>query len=202
MAKTVRRRTNDEAIEDLVRMVGDTRFSRRDLAKRAAALGLAAPAVGLAARGTWTAAAQGTEPTGKLVISMSVEPDTLENWKAYQHRRPPDPAQRAGSAAQPRSRHQRAGRRAGDRLGADRRPDLALHPPPGRDLPQRRPLQCRGRRIRHQLHLVAGERVRDLPVHRPGHERHRGRRVHPRRRHRRAGPDPARRVSTSRRSRT
>jgi peptide/nickel transport system substrate-binding protein len=27
--------------------------------------------------------AQAAEPTGKLVISMSVEPDTLENWKAY-----------------------------------------------------------------------------------------------------------------------
>ena len=83
MARMVRRRTNNEAIEDLVRMVGDSRYSRRDLAKRAAALGLAAPAVGLAARGAWRASAQGTEPAGKLIVSMSVEPDTLENWKAY-----------------------------------------------------------------------------------------------------------------------
>ena len=64
-------------------MVGDSRFSRRDLAKRAAALGLVAPAVGLAARGAWQASAQATEPTGKLIVSMSVEPDTLENWNAY-----------------------------------------------------------------------------------------------------------------------
>jgi hypothetical protein len=70
MARTVRRGPNNEAIEDLVRMVGDRRFSRRDLAKRAAALGLAAPAVGQAARGVWQASAQGTKTTRKQVVSI------------------------------------------------------------------------------------------------------------------------------------
>lgn len=79
-----RGRTSDgQAIEELVRMVGDRRVSRRDLAIRAAGLGLVVPAVGLAARGVGRAGAQGSEPAGKLVVSMSVEPDTLENWKAY-----------------------------------------------------------------------------------------------------------------------
>ena len=63
--------------------VADRRVSRRELAKRAAAIGIAAPAMGVLARVPGQAAAQGGEPTGRLVVSMSVEPDTLENWKAY-----------------------------------------------------------------------------------------------------------------------
>ncbi len=66
-----------------MRDVADRRVSRRDLVKRAAAVGLAVPAVGVLGRVSSGVAAQGSEPTGKLVISMSVEPDTLENWKAY-----------------------------------------------------------------------------------------------------------------------
>jgi peptide/nickel transport system substrate-binding protein len=71
-------------MEQLLRDVADRRVSRRDLMKRAAATGLAVPAVTLAARTSGDAvAAQTAEPTGKIVMSMSVEPDTLENWKAY-----------------------------------------------------------------------------------------------------------------------
>jgi peptide/nickel transport system substrate-binding protein len=71
-------------MEQLLRDVADRRVSRRDLMKRAAATGLAVPAVTLAARTSGdAAAAQTAEPTGKIVMSMSVEPDTLENWKAY-----------------------------------------------------------------------------------------------------------------------
>ena len=58
--------------------------SRREVVKRGAALGLSAPALGmLARRAAPGAAAQAAEPTGSIVIAMSVEPDTLENWKAY-----------------------------------------------------------------------------------------------------------------------
>jgi peptide/nickel transport system substrate-binding protein len=71
-------------VERLMRDVADRRVSRRDLAKRAAALGLAVPAAGGLLRIPGGAAArQAAEPAGTLVISMSVEPDTLENWKAY-----------------------------------------------------------------------------------------------------------------------
>ncbi len=66
-----------------MRDVADRRVSRRDLVKRAAAVGLAVPAVGVLGRVSHSAAAQGSQPAGKIVISMSVEPDTLENWKAY-----------------------------------------------------------------------------------------------------------------------
>lgn len=76
--------TNREGIEEFVRAVGDRNVSRRDLMKRASALGLSAPAIGavLGAQ-VYGVNAQAAEPTGKIVISMSVEPDTLENWKAY-----------------------------------------------------------------------------------------------------------------------
>ncbi|MDP9358138.1 MAG: hypothetical protein M3Q71_05440 [Chloroflexota bacterium] len=77
-------RSGDHRVEQLMRDVADRRVSRRDLVKRAAAVGLAVPAAGVLGRTpTRQAAAQGSQPTGKLVISMSVEPDTLENWKAY-----------------------------------------------------------------------------------------------------------------------
>src|SRR5829696_1705814 len=73
-----------EGLEQYIRDVADRDVSRRDLLKKAAALGLAVPAVGavLQAR-VFGVDAQATEPTGKLIVSMSVEPDTLENWKAY-----------------------------------------------------------------------------------------------------------------------
>ncbi len=76
-------RSRDHRVEQLMRDVADRRVSRRDLVKRAAAVGLVVPAVGVLGRVSHRAAAQGSQPTGKVVISMSVEPDTLENWKAY-----------------------------------------------------------------------------------------------------------------------
>jgi peptide/nickel transport system substrate-binding protein len=60
------------------------RYSRRQIAKGGAAIGLSTPALGLLLRGSSRGvAAQATEPTGQVVVAMSVEPDTLENWKAY-----------------------------------------------------------------------------------------------------------------------
>ena len=77
------------------------RLSRRELLKRTALAGLAvvgAPALAACQPTTpqpaaptqaapqpaaAAAPAAGKGPTGKLVIALSVEPDTLENWKAY-----------------------------------------------------------------------------------------------------------------------
>ena len=60
------------------------RLSRRQLMQRGAALGLSASAIGIAMRAAPEAAqAQAAEPAGKIVISLSAEPATLENWNAY-----------------------------------------------------------------------------------------------------------------------
>jgi peptide/nickel transport system substrate-binding protein len=73
-----------ECIEQFVRDVADRSVSRRDLMTRAAAIGLAAPVAGMVLQARIDGVdAQAAEPTGKLTVSMSVEPDTLENWKAY-----------------------------------------------------------------------------------------------------------------------
>ena len=73
-----------EGLEQFVRDVADRNVSRRDLMKRAAVIGLSVPAAGTMLQTRVSGVnAQATEPTGKLVVSMSVEPDTLENWKAY-----------------------------------------------------------------------------------------------------------------------
>jgi peptide/nickel transport system substrate-binding protein len=59
-------------------------MTRRELVTRGAALGLSASALGMALCATPEAAfAQGAEPTGQIVISLSAEPATLENWNAY-----------------------------------------------------------------------------------------------------------------------
>lgn len=77
-------RPNLSAIERFIDDTARGRYSRRQIVKRAAALGISAPTVGLLMRGAIEDAfAQSAEPTGKLVVAMSVEPDTLENWKAY-----------------------------------------------------------------------------------------------------------------------
>jgi peptide/nickel transport system substrate-binding protein len=78
------RRKNRYAIDRFMRDVADASISRRELMRRGTALGLSIPAAGsILGMQVIGANAQATEPTGKLVISMSVEPDTLENWKAY-----------------------------------------------------------------------------------------------------------------------
>ena len=60
------------------------KMSRRQLVHRGAALGLSASAIGMALRAAPEAAlAQAAEPSGQIVISLSAEPATLENWNAY-----------------------------------------------------------------------------------------------------------------------
>ncbi|CAA9542629.1 MAG: Dipeptide-binding ABC transporter, periplasmic substrate-binding component, partial [uncultured Thermomicrobiales bacterium] len=108
-----------------------------------------------------------------------------------QHRRPPRPPQHQRGAAQPRSGHQRARRRACHCLGVAGRADDPVHPAAGRGFPRRRPPHRRGRRIRCQLHVVAGERLRHRPVHGIPDHRHRRRRPDPRRPDRGARPDSA-----------
>jgi peptide/nickel transport system substrate-binding protein len=59
-------------------------MTRRELVTRGAAFGLSASAIGMALRATPEAAfAQAEEPAGQIVISLSAEPATLENWNAY-----------------------------------------------------------------------------------------------------------------------
>jgi peptide/nickel transport system substrate-binding protein len=59
-------------------------MNRRQLVTRGAALGLSASAIGMALRAAPDAAfAQAAEPAGQIVISLSAEPSTLENWNAY-----------------------------------------------------------------------------------------------------------------------
>jgi peptide/nickel transport system substrate-binding protein len=59
-------------------------MTRRQLVMRGAALGLSASAIGMALLAAPDAAfAQAAEPAGQIVISLSAEPSTLENWNAY-----------------------------------------------------------------------------------------------------------------------
>jgi peptide/nickel transport system substrate-binding protein len=58
-------------------------FTRRRLVGTALAAGAITPAAGLLRSPGRAARAQAPEPTGQITIAMSVEPDTLENWKAY-----------------------------------------------------------------------------------------------------------------------
>ncbi len=77
-------RPNREDIDLFLHDVADKNVSRRSLMKKAAALGISIPAAGAILQTQFSGVnAQAAEPTGKLVVSMSVEPDTLENWKAY-----------------------------------------------------------------------------------------------------------------------
>lgn len=70
----------DRLIDDAAR----GRLSRRELTLRAAALGVSIPAAALLPRSAPTVRAQDAEaPTGKIVLAMTVEIDTLENWRAY-----------------------------------------------------------------------------------------------------------------------
>lgn len=71
----------DRLIDDAAR----GRLSRRELTLRAAAIGVSIPAAALLHRSTPAVRAQdaAAEPTGKIVLAMTVEIDTLENWRAY-----------------------------------------------------------------------------------------------------------------------
>jgi peptide/nickel transport system substrate-binding protein len=61
------------------------RLTRRELVQRGAALGLSASAIGIALRAAPESALaqEAAEPSGRIVISLSAEPSTLENWNAY-----------------------------------------------------------------------------------------------------------------------
>jgi peptide/nickel transport system substrate-binding protein len=68
----------------LIRDAARHRYSRRSVVKGAAALGVSLPAAGVALSATGgLLGAQTTEPSGKIVLALTVEPDTLENWRAY-----------------------------------------------------------------------------------------------------------------------
>lgn len=73
--------SNIRQVEALLREARQKGYSRRELVRRAAVLGIALPSAGLLFGGA--AGAQDAEPTGKIVLAMTVEPDTLENWRAY-----------------------------------------------------------------------------------------------------------------------
>jgi peptide/nickel transport system substrate-binding protein len=73
------KKTGDVA---LLRQAAGDRYSRRDLTKRAALIGASLPALSLVG-GVRRSAAQGAELSGKITLAMTVEPDTLENWRAY-----------------------------------------------------------------------------------------------------------------------
>ena len=70
-------------LEALMREAKARNYSRRTIVTRAAALGIALPASGVLPGLGGLASAQGTEPSGRIVLAMTVEPDTLENWRAY-----------------------------------------------------------------------------------------------------------------------
>lgn len=75
--------SNVQRMEALLREAKQRGYSRREIITRAAALGVSVPAAGLMLGGTPAVGAQDSEPTGKMVLVLTVEPDTLENWRAY-----------------------------------------------------------------------------------------------------------------------
>ena len=78
------RRQNNDVLDRLIDDAARGRLSRRQLALRAAAIGVSVPAAALLQRATPAVRAQdAAAPTGKIVLAMTVEIDTLENWRAY-----------------------------------------------------------------------------------------------------------------------
>ncbi|HYH12135.1 MAG TPA: ABC transporter substrate-binding protein [Thermomicrobiales bacterium] len=71
-----------ERLEALMQEAARRGYSRRQLVARAAALGVALPAAGVMLSGATPAFGQ-SEPSGKVVLALTVEPDSLENWRAY-----------------------------------------------------------------------------------------------------------------------
>ncbi|MDQ4044415.1 MAG: ABC transporter substrate-binding protein [Chloroflexota bacterium] len=74
-------RSNSQRLEALLREAAQQGLSRRQLVARAAALGVSLPAAGVMLGGSDVAAQ--SEPSSKIVLALTVEPDTLENWRAY-----------------------------------------------------------------------------------------------------------------------
>lgn len=73
--------TDRSQLEALMEEAARKGYNRRQLIARAAALGISIPAVSTMLGGLPAAAQE--EPSGRVVLAMSVEPDTLENWRAY-----------------------------------------------------------------------------------------------------------------------
>lgn len=67
-------------LDALMREANAHNHSRRTIVTRAAALGIALPMSGAL---PGLAAAQDSESASRVVLAMTVEPDTLENWRAY-----------------------------------------------------------------------------------------------------------------------
>lgn len=78
MAKSDLRR-----LEALMREAKARNYSRRTIVTRAAALGIALPASGVLPGLAGVASAQDADASGRIVLAMTVEPDSLENWRAY-----------------------------------------------------------------------------------------------------------------------
>lgn len=78
MAKSDLRR-----LEALRREAKARNYSRRTIVTRAAALGIALPASGVLPGLAGAASAQDADASGRIVLAMTVEPDSLENWRAY-----------------------------------------------------------------------------------------------------------------------
>lgn len=77
-------RLNRDVLDRLIDDAARGRLSRRQLALRAAAIGVSVPAAAVLRGSTQGVAAQeAAAPTGKIVLAMTVEVDTLENWRAY-----------------------------------------------------------------------------------------------------------------------
>lgn len=76
-------RSTIHRVEALLREAKQRGYSRRELVARAAALGVSLSAAGLVRGGSATTFARAPAPSGKIALAMSVEPDTLENWRAY-----------------------------------------------------------------------------------------------------------------------
>lgn len=78
MAKSDLRR-----LEALMREAKARNYSRRTIVTRAAALGIALPASGVLPGLAGVASSQDADASGRIVLAMTVEPDSLENWRAY-----------------------------------------------------------------------------------------------------------------------
>lgn len=71
-----------QRLEVLMQEAAERGYTRRQLVARAAVLGVALPTASVVLGRAGMAAAQ-SEPSGRIVLAMTVEPDSLENWRAY-----------------------------------------------------------------------------------------------------------------------
>lgn len=73
----------DSRRSDVLSRAAARRLSRRRVVQGGAALGASLPMSGRLLRGAGAQTPQAPEPSGKIVLALTVEPDTLENWRAY-----------------------------------------------------------------------------------------------------------------------